>query len=115
MANDCAGGIEVLHVVGGTSHLGGVMAFVARQASSPIPGIRQSIWKHRAFVSPADSDANWVREGVAARTDVSILHDLIGGMREVPRLVSWKRRHDKAVLYAHSRMGIVSAALSCRW
>jgi glycosyltransferase involved in cell wall biosynthesis len=100
-------------VVGGASHAGGVMSYVKTLTSSPIPGVSQSIWKHRECLPlPAASPIDWVCEGAARRTDASLPLDLIGAARDVSPLVSWVRRNPEAILYAHSRMGLVSAALA---
>lgn len=105
--------IEVLHVVGGTTHLGGVMAFV-NNITTPQPGVSHFIWKHRECRPPANASATWTCEGAARQTDVSMLSDLVGAARDLPRLLSWLRRHPKAILYAHSRMGLAATALTTR-
>jgi glycosyltransferase involved in cell wall biosynthesis len=105
--------IEVLHVIG-ESHLGGVMTFVKNITQPQHPGVKHYIWKHRDYHPPADSSATWICEGAAKRTDVSVLSDLIGAARDVPPLLSWTRHHPGAILSAHSRMGLLAAAMVSR-
>src|SRR5262245_48250375 len=114
MATETGWKIEVLHVVGGNNLLGGVNSFVVNLAGSPIHEVRQSVWKHRSFCPPPGSAVNWTCESTAKRTDVSALRDLVGAVRDVSPLCSWTRHHSNSVLYAHSRMGMLSAALASR-
>jgi glycosyltransferase involved in cell wall biosynthesis len=114
MAEAAGQPIEVLHVVGGISHMGGVMTFVKSITTPPQHGVTHYIWKHRDCRPPANSPVIWACEGAGRRTDVSLPSDMLGAACNVPGLVSWMRRHPNAILYAHSRMGMISAALASR-
>jgi glycosyltransferase involved in cell wall biosynthesis len=114
MVTNSADVLDVLHVLGGSNRLGGIMALVTKIASSPVPGIRQSIWKNREFPVPDGSEVNWVCAGSAPLTELSIPSDVIGAFRDVPGLRSWVQRHANAVLYGHGRMGMLAAAITAR-
>ena len=63
------GPIEVLHVIGGSSSLGGVMSFVRSLTEGDTSGVKHFIWKSREFQAPQGTCAQWVCEGRAKVTD----------------------------------------------
>lgn len=103
----------VLHVVGGKSAQGGIMAFVELAAGLPVEGVSQWIWKHREFAGSGPG-GRAVCEGVATATDLGMGHDLWAGMREAVALRRWLRGRRGVILHAHSRVGILASCLAGR-
>lgn len=114
MSDSAKDALEVLHVVGGTSQEGGVMAFAKTVATNATPGFVHRIWKHRDYQPPRDTSNLWACAGRASETDVSLTGDVLGAMRDLPHLVKWIRHRPHVVLHAHSRLGTIAAALAAR-
>lgn len=114
------GGPRILHVVGGLSAQGGIMAFVETAAALPLGLGRQAIWKHRDFPGAervsgpgtGTGEGRYVRAGVAEATDLGMAHDLRAGFREAAALRRWLRGRPPVILHAHSRVGILAACLA---
>ncbi|MEQ2006014.1 MAG: glycosyltransferase family 4 protein [Limisphaerales bacterium] len=109
-----ADGVNVLHVVGGTELRGGTASFVSRLARLKIDGVTQRIWMHKEFVPPAES-GTFVCGGTATQVNGSVMHDALAGLCEARALSTWLKREGRAVLHAHSRVGMVAASLAGRW
>jgi len=114
MAPATAEPIDVLHVVGGACSRGGVMSFVNRLTEVATPGIVEHVWKHHSCLPPPTGSARWVCRGRARRSDVNLGSDVCGALADAPGLLSWLKSHPNAILYAHSRMGLIASAIVSR-
>lgn len=109
-----AAGVNVLHVQGGTSMQGGTASVVSRLARLKLVGVTQRIWMRKDFVPSAES-GKFVCAGRATLVNGSVFHDALAGWREALALAVWLKRGGRAVLHAHSRVGMVAASLAGRW
>lgn len=109
-----AGGVNVLHVLGGTRLEGGTASVVTRLARLKLDGVTQRIWMHRDFV-PAQDGEKFVCAGNASQVNGSVFHDALAGWREAQTLAAWLKCERRVVLHAHSRVGMVAASLAGRW
>jgi len=109
-----AAGVNVLHVLGGTRLEGGTASVVSRLARLKLDGVTQRIWMHKDFV-PAQEGEKFVCAGTATQVNGSVFHDALAGWREARALSAWLKCQGRAVLHAHSRVGMVAASLAGRW
>src|SRR3954454_13201645 len=95
----------VLDLVGGVDAIGGIIDVATKLAGGAAPKMRGLIWKHRDFDALRHPEL-FICKGEAHRTDVGILSDIRGALKDLRPLLRWIRAERKVVLHAHTRLGM---------
>jgi len=105
--------ITVCHVVGGLADHGGTWKFAHEVAAGGgKENVDHVLWMHQDF-QPKDQSVKYVLEGRMTQVHLNLARDLVGGLKEVIPLLRWVWKRRDVVLHAHTRPGVVAAALVC--
>ena len=105
--------MTVCHVVGDLADQGGTWSCVrAVAAAGAREGVSHVVWMHRDY-QPKDVALKFVCAGRLTQVNLSLTRDLACGMLDTVPLFRWVRKQQNVVLHAHTRPGILAAALVC--